>query len=263
MHVQCKTLDFAKDSTSNQLNGIDNRGEIAGSGTPAGGYVIRPPYHQGDYRVVNVPGAVETYVAGINDRRAIAGFYSNSAGDTAGFIMSNGIWTIFRRHLRPVELLGINNSASIVGFYGDRLGNDRAFEADPSRRIEPPGGVSDVAAGINDRGHIVGYMTTARGAVESFLFGGRAYTEFFYPGSMDTTALGINGGGEIVGSYVDLAGATHGFFLTDASTNPKWRSFDEPNAKGFTRLSGINDRGQFVGSYLDASSVIHGFFCSP
>jgi hypothetical protein len=35
--VRCRTLDFAKDSSANQLNGIDNRGEIAGSGRPAGG----------------------------------------------------------------------------------------------------------------------------------------------------------------------------------------------------------------------------------
>ncbi|HEY6327028.1 MAG TPA: hypothetical protein VIW73_11015 [Candidatus Cybelea sp.] len=53
-------------------------------------------------------------------------------------------------------------------------------------------------------------MTVAGGGVESFLFEGGAYTEFFYPGSTNTTALGINGQDEIVGSYRDASGLLHG-----------------------------------------------------
>jgi hypothetical protein len=259
-HVRCRTLDFAKDSSANQLLGIDNRGEIAGSGMPAGSYVIRPPYGQADYRLENYPGAVNTSVASVNDAGTIVGYYRDAGGDTAGFINLHGTWTSVKSRSEDLKLLGINDATSMVGFFTDRRGIDRAFEAGPSRRFEPPGGISDVAAGINDRGHVVGFMTVAVG-VESFLFEGGAYTEFFYPGSTNTTARGINGQDEIVGSYVDSAGKTHGFLLTSPRANPRWQSFDEPKADGLTLLSGINDSGELVGSYRDASGILHGFLC--
>lgn len=260
-HIRCRTLDYAKDSSADQLNGIDNRGEIAGSGEPEGGYVIRPPYRQSDYRVENYPGAVETSVASVNDAGTIVGFYSDGAGDTAGFVYRRGTWTKVESHSDDLKLLGVNDTNSIVGFYTSRRGLDRAFETDPSRRIKPPGGISDIAAGINARGHIVGWTMVAGVGVESFLFANGAYTEFSYPGSTTTTALGINGRDEIVGSYVDSAGATHGFLLTSPRVNQHWQSFDEPKAEGLTLLSGINDSDALVGSYLDAADILHGFLC--
>jgi hypothetical protein len=170
--VRCRTLDFAMDSSANQLNGIDKRGEIAGSGTPAGGYVIRPPYRQNDYRAENYPGGFETSAASANDAGTLVGFYRDSGGGTVGFVNSDGTWTSLKSNSNFLELLGISDASSIVGFYADQYGVDHAFETPPYRHIKPPGGISDVAVGINDSGHIVGYMTIASGAVDRFLLSG-------------------------------------------------------------------------------------------
>jgi probable HAF family extracellular repeat protein len=261
--LHCKTLDYSKDQAANELNGIDKRGEIAGDGAPAGGYVIFPPYSQTDYRGVNFPGAVETHVAGSGVDKTIAGFYRDRSGDRLGFIENHGVWTLVDGPSDAVELLGLNDDGLIVGFFA-RHGLDHAFELLPRLRrikLKPPGATSAAATGINDLGHVVGYMWTEGGSVESFLLEDGSYTELAYPGAGRTTAFGVNGRDVIVGSYVDAAGATHGFLLTDPRTNPNWQSFDAPGADDFTQLSGINNRSELVGSYRDASRVMHGFLC--
>jgi probable HAF family extracellular repeat protein len=222
--------------------------------------VIRPPYRQSDYRIENYPGGFATSVASASDAHILVGFYRDGKGDTEGFVNVHGTWTGVKSNSNLLELLDINDAGKIVGFYADRYGVDHAFEG-PFRRIKPPGGISDVAAGINDSGHVVGYMTLVSSAVEGFLFAGGAYTDLLYPGATNTAAFGINGRDEIVGSYSDSSGATHGFLLTSPRKSPHWQSFDEPKACGFTRVSGINDGGEFVGSYRDASGVMHGFLC--
>ena len=73
------TLDNANDLTFNQLLGINNHGVIAGyfgSGAqnhPNKGYLLFPPYGQGNYVNENFPGSVQTQVTGLNDRGVTVG----------------------------------------------------------------------------------------------------------------------------------------------------------------------------------------------
>jgi len=260
---KCRTLDDSQDPTDSYLNGISNKGGIAGGGYPGGGYIVPPPYRQRDYRSMDYPGAVDTSVAAINDRGVVAGSYRNSAGDIFAFIEIHGVWVSLKRRGSIVELLGLNDEGSIVGFYTNSQGINHGFELDGKyHHIDPPGAVSFIASGINDGQDIVGDMTTSRGTTESFLLKRGAYTELSYPGAETTQAFGINPQDHIVGSYVDASGATHGFLLSDPVKNPQWRSFDEPHAVSTTRISGINDSDHIVGSYADGRGDTHGFLCA-
>src|SRR5208283_2364700 len=88
------TDDNAKDLTFNQLLGINDQGVIAGyfgsgaQGHPNKGYVLLPPYGQGNYINENFPGSVQTQVTGLNNRGVTVGFWSNTnmgVGQDANF----------------------------------------------------------------------------------------------------------------------------------------------------------------------------------
>jgi probable HAF family extracellular repeat protein len=71
------------------------------------------------------------------------------------------------------------------------------------------GGPTSVAAGLNDRGQVVGWSTTASGAAHAFLYSGGVMTDLgTLPGRTHSRALGINNRGQVVGvSYNLLSGA--------------------------------------------------------
>src|SRR6185437_4175117 len=70
---QVLTLNDQRDITFNQLLGINNEGAIAGyfgsgnAGHPNKGYVLTPPFAQGDFGNENFPGSMQTQVTGLND----------------------------------------------------------------------------------------------------------------------------------------------------------------------------------------------------
>ena len=259
--LECKTLDYSKHPSTNQLNGINNRDVIVG-GDSNSAYVIDPPHRQQDYRIENYPGGLWTYGAGTSDNKILVGYYGESGGGTRGFFKLGVNWTGVSYKQQTTELLGINNAGAVVGFYIDRHGVDHGFMLNPRfHEVKPPGGISVAATGINGRREIVGYATTSSGATESFLLKDRRYTEYSYPDSSETEALAINRDDEIVGSYVDATRATHGFILRDPISHPRWQSFDAPKSAGFTRLTGVNDNARLVGSYRDGSGVMHGLVC--
>ncbi|MGH2894308.1 MAG: hypothetical protein ACRDPM_13750 [Solirubrobacteraceae bacterium] len=80
------TVNNNHDSTFNQLLGINNSGTIAGyfgsgeKGHPNRGYVVRPPYGQGNFTNENFPGAAQTQVVGINNSGDTVGFWVDATG---------------------------------------------------------------------------------------------------------------------------------------------------------------------------------------
>ncbi len=269
VHIACTTFVDRKHSAENWLNGIDDRGEIAGYyGNFAAGssvaYVVAPPYRSRDYRY----GFLGSVFTATGNAKTIAGYYRNEHGKVFGAISSHGTWTTYESPRgSETELLGMNASGTTaVGFGLDRSGKSHGFWLNiASARFHPvaPKGSSGAAvSGINDRGDVVGYATTANGTVEGFLLRRGGYAFFSYPGSAGTAALGIDRRDEIVGLYRDSAGATHGFLLRRPTKNPQWESYDDPHADGLTVLSGIDDRGGIVGNYRDSAGHTHGLLCA-
>ena len=271
-----KTLDDNADPTFNQLLGINNSGVISGyfgsgaSGHPNQGYTLAPPYGQGNYINENYPGSIQTQVTAINNKGDAAGFWIDGKGNNFGFVEWNGVFTTYKDpHTGKGtvnQLLGINDKGIAVGFYTDAKGINHAYKLNQATGkfspIVPPGGNNAIAAGINDNGDVVGFLTASNGSIVGFLLKGGTYTEFDFPNSTNTTPFGVNKSDQIVGGYVDGAGMMHGFLLSNPLKNAKWQSIDDPNGIGTTTVNGINDNANLVGFYVDSAGNTDGFLAS-
>ncbi|MBV8530838.1 MAG: RHS repeat protein [Candidatus Eremiobacteraeota bacterium] len=262
-----QTLDFPDRATTNQLLGINDYGEIAGlahRASQAYAYIVGKPYGQHDVAMKTFPAARTTTITALNGSGTIVGFYAEPTGAIAAFEERDGRWSRYSHAgSNQTEYLGVNDDGSTVGFYADARGIRHAFEYDgltkQLRLIRPPGGLSVTATAINNRGDIVGYMTTERGRVTGFLAQRERMTEFSYPGAVETKALGISADAFIVGSYVDAGGVTHGFALRGPRNHAQWQSIDASNAHGLTVVTGINVGRELVGYYRDGASRMRAF----
>jgi hypothetical protein len=276
------TLDNMHDVTFNQLLGINNEGVIAGyfgsgaAGHPNKGYVLLPPYGQGNYVNENFPGSVQTQVTGLNNRGVTVGFWSNT---NMGVGMdANFGWVNVNGHFRqadfptgdpasPVtdQLLGVNDSDIAVGFWVDGQGNNHGYEYNIntgrfSSVVDPQNkGAALQATAINDRGDIAGNIGS-----DGFLLtrGGRFIT-LAAPGASATMALGVNNFDEVVGTYTVGSGSSavmHGFTWT---AQHGFTTVDDPHGIGTTTINGVNDHGQLVGFYVDSAGNTDGLLATP
>lgn len=267
------TLDDQADPTFNQLLGINNKGKIAGyfgigtlPGHPNQGYVLLPPYGQGNYVNENFPGSVQTQVTAINTHGDTAGFWADGKNIDRGFIEWKGVFTSYidpkMRHSKTTQILGINDSGIAVGFYNDAKGNGHAFILNQAtgqfKPVNVPGAVSVTATGINDAGDITGISVSATKQTSSFLIRAGQLTAFTFPGGSNTQSLGINNHDQMVGSYNDGSGVMHGFLLSDPLAHARWQSIDDPNGVGTTVINGLNDKNEMVGFYTDGANNVDG-----
>jgi hypothetical protein len=273
------TLDDQADPTFNQLLGINSHNVIAGyfgsgaAGHPNKGYLLGPPYGQGNYVNENFPGSAQTQVTGIDDLGNTSGFWVNPSGTNRGFVEWNGVFASYTNPHTPKakgsvnQLLGINNAGTAVGFYNDAKGNSHAYQLNQATgvftAIHVPG-VSTVATGINKAGDIVGFATDSSGVTSSWLKTGATTIAYQFPGGSDTQAFGISNKNQIVGSYLDGSGTLHGFVLTSPmGPTSHWQSIDDPNGVGSTVVNGINGAGDLVGFYTDAAGNTDGMLATP
>ena len=198
----------------------------------------------GKFTTIDPPGAANNprptftnvdQVSDINDSGQIVGGYTDTSGNTHGYLLSKGRYTTLD---------------------------------DPNAN-----GVFTFADGINNRGQIVGIYSTqasvstgSTGVVHSFVLSNGHYTTLDDPNAgtganQGTFAEGINDYGQITGYYVDAEGATHGFLLSHGHYTTL--NDPDPAATGGIIPEGINDKGQIVGFYIDVNFLAHGFLASP
>jgi probable HAF family extracellular repeat protein len=281
---QVLTLNDRNDLTFNQLLGINNQGLIAGyygsgaAGHPNKGFVLRPPFAQGDFGSENFPGAAQTQVTGLNDTGITVGFFStkNAAvvadDNNIGFWREDGRYHAVsfptRNNAMPSvnQLLGVNDTGTAVGFYNDAKGNAHGYAYNLRTRrfkmITVRGATSLTATAINNMGTAAGFYMTAKGATDAFVqfHGGRTLT-IAMPGASATQAFGLNDAGEVVGTYTTGTGnnaVTHGFTWM----NGKFTTVNYPMASS-TTINGVNDEGDIVGFYTDAKGNTDGFVGLP
>jgi hypothetical protein len=273
------TLDDQSDPTFNQLLGINRHDVISGyfgsgaPGHPNKGYIINPPYGQGNYANENFPGSAQTQVTAINDKGDLAGFWGNAKNTNKGWIMWNGVFTSYVDPNTPKmvgsvnQLLGLNDAGIAVGFYTDAAGKNHPYELDQKTgkftALHPPAAVSSVASGINSLGDVCGISTSASKTTSSFLLKGGHYSALQFPNGSDTQAFGCNTKDAIVGSYLDGSGVMHGFLVTTPLTHARWTSIDDPNGVGSTVVNGLNDALDLVGFYTDAAGNTDGMLATP
>jgi hypothetical protein len=280
-----QTLDKSTDPTFNELLGVNNAGLLVGfygSGSalnPNKGYSLASPYGQANYTNENFPASAQTQVTGINNSASgvNVGFWTDSTGDTFGFVDQGGAFTTVSDPAAPNAnvLLGVNDSNVAAGFYTDSSGNAHPYLYSVSgstfTAVNLPGSfnaTSAVATGINNGGVVSGYYTDTSGKVHGFIDNAGTFTSFDDPNGSgsNTMFLGLNNNGQVVGSYVDAGGLTNGF-VYDIPGN-SWLSLDDPSASttaafgvNGTAIAGINDSGIVVGFYSDGANV-NGFLAT-
>lgn len=132
---------------------------------------------RGDYVSIDVPGARNTVVEGVDDAGSIAGFFQTSDGAFHGFVeagIGGAITPIDVNGATTTELLGINNQGQVVGYYLDSAGARHGFVRNANGRfvtVDDPnaGSGGTLVGGINDSGQIVGWYTGSDGHDHGFV----------------------------------------------------------------------------------------------
>jgi hypothetical protein len=166
----------------NQLLGVNNNDIAVGFYADAKGFDhgYRYDIATKTFAVVAVAGASSVVAAAISNSGGVAGFFTNPAGVTEGFVQRPSGRTSVLDFPRATmtRALGVNDSGEVVGDY--QLG-------------------SGAAARIH------GFTWTQR----------RGFTTVDDPhGAVDTTINGLNNAGDLVGFYVTRAGSTDGLLAT-------------------------------------------------
>jgi hypothetical protein len=271
------TVNNNRDTTFNQLLGINNSGKIAGyfgsgdKGHPNMGYTVSPGYGQGKFQNENFPGAAQTQVTGIDENGDTVGFWVDGQGANNGFYELHGgkphtVNFPTTNNAKPGvdQLLGINTSGLTVGFYTDAKGTNHGFSYNIAKhhfkQINVAGDSNVTTATVNNLGDVAGFATNAAGNTEAFLLrsDGKLYRLNFPGATGGTQAFGVNDGDEVVGDYTMGTGnnaTTDGFVWAPGFG---FQTVDDPNGVGATTINGVNDRGTLVGFYTDSAGNTDG-----
>jgi hypothetical protein len=270
-----QTLNNNKDTTFNQLLGINNSGLIAGyfgsgmTGHPNKGYTLNKPYGQGSYTNENFPGSAQTQVTGLNNSGVTVGFWVDAKGANSGFYAAKHKFhtvnfpTNNNASPRFDQLLGVNDGGVAVGFYTDGKGKNHGFSYSIAkhvfRTIKVSGDSNVTVAAINNQGDVAGFATNSAGNTEAFLLRNDGKVlHLSFPGSTATQAFGVNDGDVMVGNYTDGTGSsatTHGFVWAPGFG---FQTVNDPNGTDSTTINGVNDHGSLVGFYTDSAGNTDG-----
>jgi probable HAF family extracellular repeat protein len=226
------TIDAPGGVNGTIINGINARGQLAGSYIDAGGMFHGFFDNKGYFTTLYPPGSIRTVCGFINAQGQVVGTYRDANTTRHGFIWRNGTFTIFNvpgdDPVLGTLAFGINDIGEVVGDYVNK----------------------------NDQ-HRYGFLRSRKGD----------FTTFDVPNSAFTIGEGINNAGTIVGYYADqVNGLEHGFVLK----NGVFTTVDVPDLSGNaqqTQIQSINAKGEIVGLYYDPNDVdlvhSHGFLGVP
>jgi probable HAF family extracellular repeat protein len=220
---------------------MNKRGEIAGF---CGLHGFRRR-NNGEYTLLDVPGANLTRARGINDDGDVVGGYRDSiTGRYHGFHWeeTDGLFSTidvpFPDATTTIELLRVNNAGQMVGTYlnGSVPAHDHGFLYDNGvfTSIDVPDAEGTIPAGINDQGQIVGFYTDTLGSHHGFLLDNGTFTTIDapFPGVILTDAYGINNQGQVVGRFITNGSGDHGFVATPhQSSTVVTDSLSQPRVK--------------------------------
>jgi hypothetical protein len=197
-------------SQSTYLSDINNTGTMCGS------YILNGAYHgfflSGSTFTnfdLNTPN---TLLRGVND----AGNFCGTTVEQA-FISIDGTLTMFAIPRYAItDAGGINNRNQMVGGAVRYPQIEYSYRRDPDGKIvwpiRAPGFANTGMFGVDDKGRMVGFVTSLDGPTQA-VFSRRSnqFTVFTYPGAIFTEFTDINSHGQICGNYDSPDGKQHGF----------------------------------------------------
>jgi probable HAF family extracellular repeat protein len=230
--------------------GVNNRGQVIGTSSPAGGVPQAFMWSSAGLEPIG-PDTVIVPSA-INDQGEIVGSMVDARGEPRAFrwTASAGLMELDpgRGGSSQARATAINASGQIAGFTIPRGGfstemgggsGQRAFLHTPgaaTQFIGTLGGDSSEARGVNAHGEVVGWSTDRQGRQRAFRWSKREGTvDLGTLGGASSLANAINGRGEVTGWSQDAAGRMRAFV--------------------WSRQGGMRDRGTLGGSQSHAVSI--------
>ncbi|HEX4703499.1 MAG TPA: hypothetical protein VH352_15335, partial [Pseudonocardiaceae bacterium] len=164
----------------NQLLGINNYGTAVGFYNDANGnsHGYRYDTDHNRFHRITVPNATSATATAINNDNDVAGFFTNAAGGTNGFLLlDNGHTSVLAfPGAAMTQALGVNDHREVVGVYTVGTGNNAMTHgfvwtaANGFRTVDDPAGVGATTVnGVNNAGQLVGFYADAAGNTHGML----------------------------------------------------------------------------------------------
>jgi probable HAF family extracellular repeat protein len=240
---------------------INNAGEVVGNSVNTEHFTSNNPLRYKNGMTLPISGIRDAIPYAINDFGAIVG----GEQGFGGFIVRNGRITYLGKN---TVAYNVNNRGKVVGI----TANLKAFVYSDGKLTELgtliPGDRYSDAAGVNERGEVVGTSGTSHG--QAYLY--RERTGMVGLGRLKDTdaysvALAINDCGHVVGlsgsnvNFYDLAGLSAFIFASGQMTDLNAVA-STPSGSTLTAASAINNRGQIVGRG-SIGGQLHAFLLTP
>ncbi len=143
------------------------------------------------FTTTNVPGALQTFPAGVNNKGVTVGQYEDKRGNFHGYVLKGKKLTkLDDPNGTHTGANGINYNKKygemVVGYYRNTSGNDVGFLYRNGTYTDVPGPAGATASGpqdINDMGWIVGWYFDSSNIQHGFLLQGNTYTTLDPPTS--------------------------------------------------------------------------------
>lgn len=213
--------------------------------------------------VQNYPGSATSSPLGINNSGQIIGQYTDSAGDSHGYVLFDGNFTAINVPFQGAVNTYpecINDKGDIVGIWDSNQGFEEIGGV--YSEIQVPGSASTWPFGINDSDDVVGRYAV-NGNFYGFELSGGVYTTIQVPGAAETAAVAINNSGEIVGYYCPTSACdVYGGFLLKGGVYSK---IAVPEAMSTVPYN-LSDAGVIAGNYWDgklSTALSYGFVAVP
>jgi hypothetical protein len=260
-------------ATSTIPRGINNLGEIVGSytisGNPGCGLGANCVIH--GFKLINhkfirvdVPGALQTEIHGVNDAGDVVGAYFTSDGRIHGFLLhhTGQLQRLNAPGSQFTVANGVNNSLTVVG-NGDtgfiwKNGTFTTFNI-----TVPNNGESEDLLGISNNGFLAGTLFR-QDFQNGFQKTGADLDVFARINGFDTHIVAVNSRDDLLGAAPSVENSFVVFHQESTETNEKSEPLLKtvpihfPGSAGTTAW-GINFNQSIVGSYTDSGNNAHGF----
>lgn len=262
-------------SNGTVARGINNFGEIVGFyiiGRTDCQFFLSCQLHgfkviNGKFSTIDVPGAIQTEVFGVNDGGDVVGAFATSDGHLHGFLLHHTglLQQIDQPGTNFTSANGVNNSLTVVGngLTGFIWKNGKFTTVDITNHAI--GGESETINGISNLGVIAGDLFRSD-FFNAWQKAGPDLDVFQRIGGFDTHLNGVNSRDDLVGSATALGGGGFVTFHSEASETGEHGEVLHPVRINFPGGSGttpwsINFHQAIVGSYQDTSFpfAFHGF----
>ena len=228
-----------------------------------------------NFKTVEPPGAISSYLEGINDKGDAVGGYCdtiNCGGVTVqhGFLYEGGEYTKLDYPITGTSLaaFGINNLGQVVGGYcpgsttcsGGISPSNHGFLLSRGvlTTLDYPGAIGTQANAINDAGTIVGFYEVHSTQLHGYMYVNGVFSQLGFPGANWTYPAGIDNAGTVAGSFQDANFIVHGFTYSGGV----YTQVDVPNSFS-TALGGINNNGQIAAEADMNNGTVANFIGTP